>query len=102
MSEPPPPSLTSEFLVHLVTDRDASEYTQRNYRGALAEFSAWHQNERQCPPNWPKLERDDFRAYLRFLGRQKLSRAATSLRFSALRTFYKFLIRRGIIEKTPI
>jgi integrase/recombinase XerC len=36
------------------------------------------------------------------LGRQKLSRAATSLRFSALRTFYKFLVRRGVIEQTPI
>jgi site-specific recombinase XerD len=48
------------------------------------------------------LERDDFRSYLRFLGRQKLSRAATSLRFSALRTFYKFLVRRAVIDQTPI
>jgi integrase/recombinase XerC len=31
-----------------------------------------------------------------------LSRAATSLRFSALRTFYKFLVRRGVVEQTPI
>jgi integrase/recombinase XerC len=90
------------FLTHLATDRGASEYTQRNYRAALKEFAAWHAAERQCPPNWPRLERDDFRSYLRFLGRQKLSRAATSLRFSALRTFYKFLVRRGIIEQTPI
>ena len=42
-----------------------------------------------------KLQRDDFRSYLRYLGRNNLSRAATSLRFSALRTFYKFLIRHG-------
>jgi integrase/recombinase XerC len=95
-------SLDKEFFTHLATDRGASEYTQRNYRAALAEFAAWHQTERQSPPNWSKLERDDFRSYLRFLGRQKLSRAATSLRFSALRTFYKFLVRRGIIEQTPI
>src|SRR4051812_21171139 len=96
------PSLTAQFLIHLATDRGASEYTQRNYRAALTEFAAWHQAERRCEPNWPKLERDDFRSYLRFLGRQKLSRAATSLRFSALRTFYKFLVRRGVIEQTPI
>ena len=94
--------LVAKFLTHLATDRGAAEYTQRNYRAALHEFSAWYQSERQCPPNWPKLERDDFRSYLRFLGRQKLSRAATSLRFSALRTFYKFLVRRGVIEQTPI
>jgi integrase/recombinase XerC len=93
---------TAQFLTHLATDRGASEYTQRNYRAALAEFAAWHQSERHAAPDWPKLERDDFRSYLRFLGRQKLSRAATSLRFSALRTFYKFLVRRGVIEQTPI
>ena len=104
----PPPraphenDLVATFLVHLATDRGASEYTQRNYRAALCEFRAWHETERQIPPNWPKLERDDFRSYLRFLGRQKLSRAATSLRFSALRTFYKFLVRRAFIEQTPI
>src|SRR6185437_10712899 len=44
----------------------------------------------------------DFRSYLRFLGRQNLSRAATALRFSALRTFYKFLIRHGAVEISPI
>jgi integrase/recombinase XerC len=92
----------AQFLTHLATDRGASEYTQRNYRAALAEFTLWHEAERQCPPSWPKLGRDDFRSYLRFLGRQKLSRSATSLRFSALRTFYKFLVRRGVIEQTPI
>jgi site-specific recombinase XerD len=94
--------LVESFMTHLATDRGASEYTQRNYRAALTEFASWHQAERQSAPNWPKLQRDDFRSYLRFLGRQKLSRAATSLRFSALRTFYKFLVRRGIIEQTPI
>src|SRR5688572_17269831 len=94
--------LALSFLTHLATDRGASEYTQRNYRAALTEFTAWHHTERNSPPPWPTLERDDFRSYLRFLGRQKLSRAATSLRFSALRTFYKFLVRRGVIEQTPI
>jgi site-specific recombinase XerD len=48
------------------------------------------------------MERDDFRAYLRNLGRHQLSRAATHLRFSALRTFYKFLVRRGAVASTPI
>jgi integrase/recombinase XerC len=94
--------LVAAFLTHLATDRGASEYTQRNYRAALIEFAAWHQTERNSAPNWPALQRDDFRSYLRFLGRQKLSRAATSLRFSALRTFYKFLVRRGVVEQTPI
>ena len=58
--------------------------------------------ERQSAPAWDKLQRDDFRGYLRYLGRNNLSRAATSLRFSALRTFYKFLIRHGAVASSPI
>ena len=95
-------SWSEDFLLHLATDRAASAYTGRNYRQALTEFTAWHKQERKQPPQWEKLQRDDFRAYLRFLGREKLARAAVRLRFSALRSFYKFLVRRGHVAATPI
>ena len=91
-----------KFLAHLATDRGASIYTQRNYQQTLAEFFQWHVDERQSPPAWDKLQRDDFRGYLRFVGRNKLGRATTQLRFSALRTFYKFLMRHGVVENLPI
>src|ERR1019366_3659227 len=102
----------SKFLAHLATDRGASVYTQRNYKQALTEFSRWHQEARSAFADksasalqaivWGKLQRDDFRSYVRFLGRNNLSRAATQLRFSALRTFYKFLMRHGVVESLPI
>jgi integrase/recombinase XerC len=110
-----------KFLAHLATDRGASEFTQRNYRQALIEFARWHfqspkpevhpsslRSDATGSPKsapavaWEKLSRDDFRSYLRFLGRNHLSRAATALRFSALRTFYKFLTRRGVVEHQPV
>lgn len=91
-----------KFLAHLATDRGASPNTQRNYRQALAEFSRWHAAERKSSPDWLQLQRDDFRAYLRFLGRQNLGRASIQLRFSALRTFYRFLIRNGRLAVSPI
>ena len=90
------------FFEHLRSDRGVSEYTERNYRQALLEFSRWRMAESGSPPDWPALQRDDFRAYLRFLGRKKLSRAAVQIRFSALRTFYKFLVRHGLVSVTPI
>ncbi len=90
------------FLQHLASDRGASAYTQRNYRQTVCEFHRWHQAERQQPPAWETLQRDDFRAYVRFLGRQNLSRAAVQLRFSALRTFYRFMVRRGAVAASPI
>lgn len=91
-----------KFLAHLATDRGASVYTQRNYKQGLVEFFHWHQEECHAAPVWEKLQRDDFRSYLRFLGRQNLGRAAIALRFSALRSFYKFLIRLGTVESSPI
>lgn len=104
---------TQKFLTHLATDRGASVYTQRNYRDALEEFTAWHRQERgpafadksasaRQAVAWDKLQRDDFRNYVRFLGRHNLGRAAIQLRFSALRTFYKFLIRHGVVAASPI
>jgi integrase/recombinase XerC len=91
-----------KFLAHLATDRGASAYTQRNYGQALAEYCRWHQEERQQPPAWETLQRDDFRSYLRFLGRHNLGRAAIQLRFSAMRTFYRFLVRHGCVAGSPI
>ena len=91
-----------KFFQHLATDRGASTYTLRNYRQALGEFSGWHKEDRKQDPDWESLQRDDFRAYLRFLGRHNLGRAAIQLRFSALRTFYKFLIRQGLVVASPI
>jgi integrase/recombinase XerC len=94
--------LVLRFLQHLATDRGASAYTQRNYRQALLDFEAWHREERKTPARWDGLQRDDFRAFLRFLGRRNLSRPAIQLRFCALRTFYKFLIRTGVVGQSPI
>lgn len=95
--------LIESFLEHLTTERGASRYTLRNYRQTLFEFHKWHRDERQSPPPWTKLARDDFRSYLRHLGRkEKCSRAAIQLRFSALRSFYKFLVRRGKVDASPI
>jgi integrase/recombinase XerC len=108
MAEPTPAQTPAEdkwvrkFLQHLATDRGASAYTQRNYRQAVFEFHGWHQQERNLPPVWENLQRDDFRSYLRSLGRHELGRAAIQLRFSALRTFYRFLVRQGAVATSPI
>jgi integrase/recombinase XerC len=91
-----------KFLKHLEVDRGVSVYTRRNYGQALIEFDRWHNQERRRPTPWPDLQRDDFRAYLRFLGRHNLGRAAIQLRFSAFRTFYKYLIRQGEVAASPI
>ena len=101
-SKPPEDRWVKKFLQHLATDRGVSAYTQRNYRQALRDFDGWYLGERKQPPAWDKLQRDDFRGYVRFLGRHNLGRASVQIRFSALRTFYKFLVRHGVVAATPI
>ncbi len=91
-----------QFLRHLAADRGASVYSIRNYSHALREFREWYQAEHQVPPSWIGLARDDFRAYLRVLGRNQKGRASIRLRFSALRSFYRFLIRRGALDISPL
>lgn len=103
LSEPPAEDKwVKKFLQHLATDRGVSNYTQRNYRQALRDFRNWHLGERHQEPLWEKLQRDDFRGYVRFLGRQNLGRASVQLRFSALRTFYRFLVRHSLVSGSPI
>ena len=90
------------FFRFLTDEKDASVYTQRNYKQALDGFGEWYLEANGQAPPWADLKRDSFRLYLRQLGRKNLSQAAIRLRFSALNSFYKFLMRRGFIEASPV
>ncbi len=90
------------FLDHISVERGVSSHTHRNYEQVLTEFCRWHEQEKQSAPDWKRLQRDDFRAYLRHLGRQDLKRATIQLRFSALRSFFRHLRREGVVESLPI
>jgi integrase/recombinase XerC len=98
----PQDPLVEEFLRHLSVDRGLSETTRRNYAHSLADLTAWSQGERNAAPEWARLTREDFRSYLRKLSLRGRSRATIQLHFAALRTFYKFLIREGYVEQSPI
>lgn len=90
------------FLRSLAVERGESSYTLRNYKAALQCFCDWHVATKSTPPRWANLERDDFRGYLRFLGRRSLGRAAVALRFSGLRAFFRHLVKLGRSEISPI
>ena len=97
-----PSNWPGQFFRFLSNEKDASVYTQRNYRQALDEFEQWYRDTNESPVRWSELERNDFRLFLRQLGRRELSQAAIRLRFSALNSFYKFLMRRGLVESSPV
>jgi site-specific recombinase XerD len=68
----------------------------------VREFAQWSQETQGRPPDWPNARKEDFRFYLRSLGRRNLARASTALRFSALRSFYRWLMRQGVVVASPI
>lgn len=101
-------AMTRRFLNHLEHERHLSPFTLRNYEHALGEFQAWRAGSGTVPIDWAMLTRDDFRAYLRVLGRggsqdaPALDRASIRLRFSALRSFYRWMMVQGALDRSPV
>lgn len=95
------PELDDEraFLDFMATERSASPRTLKNYRDALDAYRGW------CGARfhgWREAAADDFRDYLFALMKQGLKRATIRLRFAALRSFYKFLVLRRGLGRSPV
>lgn len=100
-AEPSDDPWVAAFLAHLASEAGTSPRTIRNYEHALKDFRTWWRESREAVPDWARLDRDDFRAWLRHLARSGLKPPTIQLRFSALRTFYRFLHRRGHVNRIP-
>lgn len=87
------------FFAFMDTERSASPRTLANYRDALAVFRSWRGDKFTT---WRNADADDFRDYLFALMKQGLKRATIRLRFAALRSFYKFLVLRGGLGRSPV
>jgi site-specific recombinase XerD len=87
------------FLEFQETEKDASPLTIRNYSAALKEYIEWRGGDFVC---WRKEQGDHFRDYLFFLMKENMKRSTIRLRFAALRSFYKYLVLRRGLEKSPV
>ncbi len=86
-----------DFLSHLRDEKDASVHTLRNYRIDLASFSAYFQAARGGSFEPGSITSVELRAYLSSLY-EKNAKTSIARRFAALRSFYKFLFRKGLVE----
>lgn len=89
--------VAEEFLGFLEVERNASPRTLRIYRDALRHF-----REEMQAPDWRKCTAQHFRDYLFDLMKRKQARSYIRLQFSALRSFYRFLVARNRLAKDPI
>ena len=89
-------SLIDGFIDYLRAERDASPLTLRNYAAELIAFQTW----RKTP--WPSVDAFQLRSYLVHLNECKYDRPTIHLKMSALRSFFKWLVRTEKIKQNPV
>lgn len=94
-----------DFLDYLTFERNVSPNTISAYRDDLESFIGFLCNDYlTMGRDQLDLKRVDHlavRSYLAHLARRKLARATVARHLSALRTFFKFLVREEIVEANP-
>jgi integrase/recombinase XerC len=94
-----------DFFRHLKYERNASEHTLRNYESDLIQFY-----DHIAPPDKKGARRHvdilaidnlTIREYLASLYEKKKKKSSIHRKIAALRTFFRFLCREGILEENP-
>jgi tyrosine recombinase XerC len=99
----------NRYLNYLKAERNASEYTLRNYKTDLTgtykrgEGKGFFQFLKlKKIDDFTKVDRQTVRDYLSWLAEQGIDKSSMSRKLSAIRSFYRFLLREGILGKSPI
>ena len=109
MEHHPEKPLIDSFLESLVTEKGYSDHTRRAYRKDLLDFffflteSRLAGSARQKSAPIVKLKQIDgiaLRGYLGFLHR-KNKKTTIARKLSAIRSFFKFLLKKGVISENP-
>lgn len=94
--------LVAEFLTYLRAERDASPLTIRNYGTDIAAFRSWHEEKSKQPCDWERVDQFRLRGYLVHLTERHFDRATIHLKMSALRSFFKWLVRMQRVKQNPL
>jgi integrase/recombinase XerC len=90
---------TDRYLAHLRTERRLSPHTEAAYRRDLAALTAYCDGERLG--HWKQLDDFHIRTFAAREHRDGLGPRSVQRRLSALRGFFNYLIREGIIKSNP-
>lgn len=105
----PPPEFpgagtVAVFCAHLRNERRLSRCTVRNYEEALRDLSLWAKSACGFRGDFSSLSRREIRDFIieRQRGNEPLSRRTIHNRVSAMRTFFRWMKRRGKLENSPL
>jgi integrase/recombinase XerC len=96
-----------QFLLYLKVEKNASPHTVRNYQGDLRRFLDFMRSRvdrpgdgEPVPPVPDEVTHLDVRAYLASLHRRN-AKSSVARKLSALRSFFAYLVRQGVIYQNP-
>lgn len=87
------------FLQELKIERNYSPLTITNYEKDIQQFFQFLHSE--SIEQYFDVGMIEVRNYLNFLHNQGLKRSSIARKISSLRSFYKFLVQEGYVEKNP-
>jgi integrase/recombinase XerC len=87
------------FLRHLSVERNASAHTLRSYRTDLTDFQRFLHG--RGVPGLAAADTRVVRAWLAALHARGLEPSSVGRKLAALRSCFRFLVRRGVVERNP-
>jgi integrase/recombinase XerC len=95
-------NLIDQFLEHLRYERNVSSHTLRNYASDLQQFQQFlTANETRRPPEISGIDHLTIREWLATLHTDQKKKSSIARKLAALRTFFQFLVREGVLELNP-
>src|ERR1700752_1750311 len=99
-------TLIEQFLEHLRYERNVSAHTLRNYSSDLEQFldflePADSPTGRRNTPEITEIDHLTIREWLSELHGAQKKKASIARKLAALRTFFQFLVREGLLELNP-
>ncbi|MEK7247716.1 MAG: site-specific integrase, partial [Chloroflexota bacterium] len=91
--------LLEAYVRYLVAEKNLSRFTLRNYRSDLLHFAAFLEEEGS---DVLTADRMMARRYLGALRERGIATASLTRKVSTIRSFYKFLVREGKLESSPL
>jgi len=86
------------FLAEL-RRQNASEHTIRNYASDLEQFVSYFVIPGEANPTVEKIDQLAIREWMGHLCEQRLTAVSMRRKLAAVRSFFKFLLREGLVEK---
>jgi len=90
----------NKYINYLQVERNASPYTVRNYTTDLLGFFDFLRGQKLS--SLKEVDRHTLRDYLSYLMEQGFVKASIARKLSAIRSFYRYLLREEIIATSPL